>query len=212
MKRKIILILTAYVLLPIVGIVSCNKHDCGPFPNRYKTVGLDWFNYKAIYSDNPDSSFTLSEIENDSVDYNQYAILIKPKQETYFARSSNFGNFSLVKTAYACSPVEPKTDEKIDSIVITSTKDYNANHPSGSDLSDLFDVVVVDHSNHVYYERYSLSNYIKTTPFVPNELTLLLKEEAQQTTDFEFLVKFYQDGIDKDYFEFLTNSIVIRKK
>ena len=134
------------------------------------------------------------------------------KQETYFAQNTNHRTFGLVKAAYACSPVEPKTDEKIESIVLTSTKDFNANYPSGSDLSELFDIVVVDHSNYIDDRKYSLTDYIESSPFIPNELILILREKPQLTTDFEFLVKFYQDGIDNDYFEFSTNSIVIKKE
>ena len=74
MEKKLVLIFTGYVFLFITGIASCNIHDCGPFPNRYKTVGLDWFNYKATFSDNSDTRLILSEIENDSVDYDQYSI------------------------------------------------------------------------------------------------------------------------------------------
>src|SRR5690606_39227124 len=125
MEKKLVLIFTGYVFLFVVGTVSCDIHDCGPFPNRYKTVGLEWSNYKATYSDTSDTKLVLSEIENDSVDFLQYSIFIMPRQETYFAQNSTRRTFCLVKTAFACSPVEPKTDEKIDSIVITATKDFD---------------------------------------------------------------------------------------
>jgi hypothetical protein len=214
MKKRIVFIFTGYILLFIIGLISCetNANDCGPFPSKFKIIGLDWVNYKAIYSDTADTRLILSDILNDSIVYNKYSIFISPRQETYFAQSSNNWSFSLMQTAYACSPVIPETDEKIDSIVIVSTKDFNVNHPSGSDLVDLFDVVVLDPVNHIYYEKYSSNDFIKSNPYVPKELTLILREQPDSTTDFEFTVKYYQNGIDNnDYFEFKTNKIVIKR-
>lgn len=210
MKQKVILIFTGSFFLFVIGLVSC-ENECGPFPNKFKIIGLDWYTYKATYSETSVPMLILSDIENDSVVYNQYSILIAPIQETYFAQNFNNWNFNLIKTAYACSPLIPETDEKIDSIVIKSTKDFNENYPSGSDLADLFNVIVRDLANNIYYEKFSLKDYLGTNPSIPNELTLILREQPDLVTDFEFLVKYYQDGIDHDYFEFTTNKIVIKR-
>ena len=97
-------------------------------------------------------------------------------------------------------------------MIILSAKDFNINHLSGKDLSDLFDVVVLDHANGIYYEKYNLNDYIETNPSVPSELTLILKEQPDLTTDFEFLINYYQKGIDKNnFFEFTTNKFVIKR-
>lgn len=210
MKHKVKLIFTGSLILFIIGLLSC-ENECGPFPNKFKIIGLDWHNYKATYTVTPDTELELSDIENDSVVYNQYSILIVPIQETYFAQNFNNWNINLIKTAHACSPIRPLTDEKIDSIVINSTKDFNENYPSGSDLADLFDVVVLDLANNVYFGKYNLKDYLGTNPSIPIEMTLILREQPDLETDFEFLVKYYQDGIDHDYFEFTTNKIVIIK-
>lgn len=92
MKNKLLVGFLVYI---IIGLNSCD-HDCGrPSPNKYKTVGLDWYNYKATYSENTDSQLVLTKIENDSVDYNEYSILIEPKHEFYFTTKSKKWNFSL---------------------------------------------------------------------------------------------------------------------
>lgn len=210
MKNKLLILLGGFLFIFFLGLFSCDK--CGPFPNKFKTIGLNWFNYKAIYSDTAKIKLILSKIDHDTVDYYLYSIFIKPKQETFFAQNCNKWSFSLINSAYACSPGIPETDEKIDSIVITSTKDFDINHPSGSELSDLFDIIVLDHANNIYHKKFRLKEYIKSNPFVPNELTLILTKQPDLTTDFEFLVKYYQNGIDYDYFEFLTNKIVIKKE
>jgi hypothetical protein len=105
----------------------------------------------------------------------------------------------------------PQTDEKIDSIAIIAAKDFDTAHPAGSDLSDLFDVIILDYASNIYFEKYALGDYLKTNPFVPNELVLILTEQPDSTTDFNFLVRYYQDGIDYDYFDFLTDKIVIKR-
>ena len=210
MKNKLFILLGGFWILFLIGNFSCDT--CGPFPNKFKMIGLDWFNYKAIYSDTASTRLKLLEIANDTVDFNMYSIDIKPKQETYFAQHSSRWSFSLINSAYACDPAIPQTDEKIDSIVITSAKDFDINHPSGIDLSDVFDVVVLDDANGIYFEKYTLDDYLDTNPYVPNELVLILNKQPDLTTDFQFLVKYYQNGIDYDYFEFLTGKIVIDRE
>jgi hypothetical protein len=211
MRNKLLILFGGFLILILFGLFSC-EDKCGPFPNKYKIVGLDWVNFKAIYSDTAYTRLLLSDIENDSVSYDEYAILIVPKQETYYAQNTQQLQFSLIQSAYACSPVIPKTDEKIDSIVILSESDFKLNYSSGKDLSDLFDIVVLDHANGIYYEKFDLKDYLSTNPNVPSELTLILKEQPNLTTNFEFMVKYYQNGIDdNDFFEFTTNNIVIKR-
>lgn len=205
------MLISGFLLLFLFGLFSCEE-ECGPFPNKFKIVGLDWVNHKAVYSDTADAKLQLSDIENDSVIYKEYSILIVPRQDTYFAQNINKWNFSLIQSAYACSPVVPTTDEKIDSIVILSDSDFNLNYSSGKNLSDLFDIVILDQTNEIYQEKYDLNDYLSTNPNVPSELTLILKEQPDLTKDFEFLVKYYQNGVDdNDFFEFTTNKIVIKK-
>ncbi len=210
MRFKLLILLGGFLLTLLIGLFSCDT--CGPFPNKFKVVGLDWLNYQAVYSDTSQMRLSLSEIVNDTVDFEKYSIHIKPKQETFFAQNCNRSGFSLIPSAYACDPALPHTDETIDSITINAAKDFDTTHPAGSDLSDLFDVIVLDYTNNIYYEKYALIQYLQTTPYVPNELVLILTEQPDVTTDFEFFVKYYQDGIDYDYFEFLTDKIVIRRQ
>lgn len=213
MKKKLVTIITGYVLLFVLGIIACEKiNDCDSFPNKFKVIGLDWNQSKAIYSDHPDAGLILSDITGDSVEYNMYSLNIKPRQETYFAQNCKRIEFGLMNTVYACSPVIPETDEKIDSIVIISSKDFDLNHLAGSNLSDLFDIVVFDQANSIYYEKYRLNEYVNSNPSVPIEMTIILREQPDMAEHFVFLVKYYQDGIDYDYFEFETPGIVLKKE
>jgi hypothetical protein len=210
MKKKQLIFISGFFIIILLGLFSCEE-KCGPFPNKFKVVGLYWKNYQATYSDTA-GGVLLGHIENNSVIYNKYSIFITPDQETYFAQNARKLTFNLIQSAYACSPLIPTTDEKIDSIVILSGSDFNANYLSGKDLSVLFDVVVFDRAKGIYYEKYNLKDYWASNPYVPTDLTLILKEQPAVTTDFIFQVKYYQKGVDgNDFFEFTTDKIEIRR-
>lgn len=194
----------------MIGLFSCD--DCGPFPDKLKVKSLDWYNYFAEYSETAEPKLILSDITTDSVNYNNYSIFIAPQMITYFSMLHNSNSFSLINSAYACSPVTPTTDETIDSILIICDKDFDATHLAGNNLSELFFIVVLDQANNIYYNRFDLPEYLITKPTVPTEMTLLLKSPPNLTEGYEFTVKYFQDGIDCDYFEFKTNEIVIRNE
>ncbi|TMP34245.1 hypothetical protein [Pseudoalteromonas rubra] len=67
-------------------------------------------------------------------------------------------SFSLIKKAYALSPVPPQTEENIVSIDITSATDFSQAYPSGSNLNGLFSVTYADALN----KYYSYKNETKT--------------------------------------------------
>ncbi|MCO7187962.1 MULTISPECIES: hypothetical protein [unclassified Pseudoalteromonas] len=67
-------------------------------------------------------------------------------------------SFSLIKKAYALSPVPPQTEENIVSIDITSASDFSQAYPSGSNLNALFSVTYADALN----KYYSYKNETKT--------------------------------------------------
>jgi len=46
-----------------------------------------------------------------------------------------------------------------------------------------------------------------TKPTVANKPTLILKSPPETTGEFEFTVKYYQNGIDLSFFEFKTAGI-----
>lgn len=214
--------LNGILIVIYLSFFSC-ENECGKrFKNlNIKIVGLDWVVSKAIYSDTAIQKLKLSKIDNDSVIYDQYCIAITPKQLYYNAQNIKpkkldwnlDWNFSFIQPVYACKPNMPtSTNEKIDSIVIVSTKDFDNNYRAGTNLAALFDVVVLPNRTNPNYQKYSLQQYLKENPFVPNKLYLVLTKKPSMTTDFTFLVKYYQNGVaDNDYFEFWTNKIVIKR-
>lgn len=213
MKNKLFVLLIGFLFTFFLGLISCEDDNCGPFANKFKTVDLDWRTLKAVYSDTAASKLILTEIENDSVYYELYSISIFPLTESYFAQNTNNWSFNLIQSAYACTPPIPSTDEKIDSIIIVSETDFDINHPAGTDLSGLFDIVLSDYSQDLRQERFSLDDFLTTNGIVPSELSLILNGQPDETSEFEFLVKYFQDGVDdNDYFEYMTDKVTIKRE
>lgn len=212
MKNKLLTLFGAFILMLFLSLFSCEDDiDCGPFHSKFKTTELGWSISEAVYSETADVKLSINDIQNDSVDFDKYAIVLHPDTESYSANTPSPWHFSLIQSAYACSPPPLSTDEKIDSIFITSTTDFDANHPAGTDLADLFDIVISSYFMDTYQEKFDLVEFLETSPAVPNDMTLILKGQPDVTANFEFNVKYYQDGVDdNDFFEHTTDAVVIR--
>ncbi len=204
MRRKVLTIFIGYFLLTLVtGLISCD--DCGPFPDKFKVTSIDWNTYRVTLTE---GNVTLSEITN-GVTFNQLGIHLKPKTQTYFSFIIN--NYTLTTGLYACSPLEPTTDDKIIDIEINTNKDFSDEYPQGTDLSGLFDIVISDWYRGISADKYDLKEYLQTTPFVTQEMTLILRYAPQTADEYRFTIKYFQDGVDLDYSEFTTSDILVIK-
>jgi len=210
MKNKIKFFITSYFIFLCFGVISCGD-DCGPFPDSLKVTNLDWKIYEGIFIETPNNGLNLFEITENSVLYDTFSIFIEPRKETYFSVINKINSINLIRSAYACSPVPPKTNDNIENIEIFANKEFNTNHPIGENLAKIFDIIILDSENDIYYEKFDLETYLISKPKVPNEMTLILKDPPVETSNFKFTVKYYQNGKDVNYLEFETNSIEIRK-
>lgn len=202
MKRKLVLFIAGYFSAAIItGLISCD--DCGPFPDKFKVTSFDWKVYRVALTQN---NLTLSEIIT-SVSFSELGIYIKPKTKEYFSFWRN--NYHLIPTTYACDPIIPTTNERIKDIIIMSDKDFSSDFPAGMDISELFDIVISDPNNNAIADKYDLKAYVQTHPFVTREITLLLKVAPDRNDEFEFTIKYFQDGIDLNYYEFSTGKVSI---
>lgn len=208
MKIKIL----AFLLLTVVTLLSslsCDDgFDCGPFPNFFKLTNLDSELLEVEYSGDRSRVIDYNGITENQVAYDKFAIGIIPEYNTYGWDNPTL-SFGLISTAYACSPAIPESEEQIDSIIITTNKDFNSNYSQGSDLSEIFDIVGYDEANNLNDNLVDLNEFIRMDPVVPYEFYLLLKEKPDTLTSFQFTIQFYQQGIDIDYFEFTTEEVTI---
>jgi len=210
MNKKLLCILTGYLSFFLLGLISCEK--CGPFPEKFKLVGFDVNTVSAIYSQTGEQEISLQEITNDTIKYDLYSISIDAKIKALVNTGHKNNSLDLINSAFACSPGVLKTDERIKSILITSDKDFDATHPSGTDLSELFDIVVYDDANNINNEKFKLKDYISTKPSVPNTMILILNSSPALSQNFEFTLNYHQQGIDIDFLEFKTKKVFIEKE
>jgi hypothetical protein len=122
MKNKIKFFIKSYFIFLFLIIISCGD-ECGSYPNKYKVSSL---NSEALQITilNENYQITLSGIENKSVDYKKYAIKMSAKMTSFYAYERKSIKNIFIESAYACSPVEPTTNEKITNIEIFANNDY----------------------------------------------------------------------------------------
>lgn len=214
MENRLLTLLFLTMIIMGTGIMSCDIGDCGSNPQFFKVTGMEGRVYQVEYRLDANNNFilddvlTLDEINGIRIPFDQFSIGILPEIESYGWRDKSW-DFGLIQTVNACSPNLPKSEEKIDRIVITANQDFNSEYLQGADLSEIFDIIVYDEFNNFYNEKFDLNTFLATEPIVPNESILLLKEKPDTTTSFQFKVEYYQQGIDFDFFEFTTTNVVV---
>lgn len=107
------------------------------------------------------------EYISDSILYSDLSINLYFSGQHY---STLEKTFDLFPVAYACSPVEPYTEEKITNISITSDVDFDETHPAGSELKDFFEVLPYLSGNAA-----TVSEYLSRQPNVENAQLRLTK-------------------------------------
>jgi len=207
---------TLFIYISIVGIfiiltVSCNitGTDCGPFTNyNYKITDFTTSLKQIAYTDPISQDVQLSSLEKDTLVFSELAIHMIPNTESYTAQAKPEFNLSFFETAYACSPPIPSSEDKITDIQIFSNKDYSNEFSSQNNLSELFDIIVryPNRSN----QRVSLSEFLTSNPEAPTEIVLIPTTAPSTTNSFQLTIKYFQDGLELDHYEFTTNSIVIK--
>ncbi len=108
-------------------------------------------------------------LAGDTVAYDSVALIVNPI--IYNAQCSNQNPWLSAAYATSCYD-EYYALTKVEKIIITATEDYSAAYPSGTSLTELFDV----YENGIFYDAALASNYtfrFKTPP--DNGMPLHLK-------------------------------------
>lgn len=140
MKRNLILT----VVIAVTNIpISCIEDDCGGFtPLEARISELTPF--VGTYTSSGFSTANTTE-------YERAAINITISNMEYSEISHVFKRpFSLINSAYACSPPEPEPTQTINSIIITSESNVYSGgqeYKSGDNLIDLFKVTGFSYSD-----------------------------------------------------------------
>ena len=154
--------------------------------------------------------FNLSGVvrTSDSIPSRDFAIDLNFDLE-FYGQNSSIPTFNIIQSAYACDDPIPTSGAILDNIIISSLTSFNADYPSGSNLAELFDVIVDPEDT--FNERLDLTEYLATNPPGPERLILLLKEQPAETASFRFNIEYFQTGVDENFFSFTTNPVVLKR-
>lgn len=126
--------------------------------------------------------------------------------------------FSLLNSAFACSPIPPSTDEMIIGMNIKSSSPFNDELAAGTILNEKFNVVFT-HSETPYYDYdpinsgviyYSLEKYLAQVGVGAGEvIQLKLNEEPQYAGNHIFFIEITLDS--GDVFSMETSEVSLVK-
>lgn len=201
MIKKVFILFSIYILIFIVSLFSCDVIEpCGPFPDKFKILGFESREY--------DHSLTNSESmqSEDTIKYDNYVIVVEAEIETYYAYHTK-GFLEIVPSLYACSPIIPTSDERIKDIEITSNVDYSNQLKAGSNLAKIFDISVYENSSNSI--RQDLVEFLSAKPNSSRLFALFLNQAPEKPQKIAFTIKYFQEGIDFEYFEITTRTVFI---
>lgn len=207
---KTILSTAGLVVLFTFISISCNTPtdlNCGPFPDKFRIIDFSTSIKSVTYNDSSPLSIQFSEIQSDSIQFDEYAIEMYPVTEVFFSNVLDKINFQIIQRAYACSPINPASDDKITDIQIYSDKNFSSEYPAGENLAELFEVYALYMREGP--RRVKLTDFIAEEPNAPDQLIFLLQSGPSEATEVQFTVRYYQDGEKLSEFEFLTEPITI---
>ncbi len=209
MFRKTIFAYIYLVSLLTIVAISCNiiVDDCGPFPDKFKTVDFITDSKSISISDESYLRIEYSTLESDTIGYDKFGFTMFPVAEYYSLNNKRLNSFSFIPSAFACSPTTPVSEEVITNIEIFSNKNFSSEYTSSDNLAELFDIIF--HYRKSGYQRKKLNEFLNSEPTVPDEMVLVLKVAPETTEPIQFTVKYSQNGITMNFFEFTTESIVI---
>lgn len=183
------------------------EDECGPFTNRFKVTGFKTSLKTITITENSPINFSLNDLKTDSVSFSELAINLNPITEAYQAQLHSKQAISFLPNAYACSPPHITSDETITDIQVFTDSDFNENYSSTDNIAQLFDFIV--HYDGKGYQKHDLNEFLNTKPETPYQMILVLKTQPDSSKSLQFTIKYFQDGLELNQFEFTTASVVV---
>lgn len=205
-KTKVLLI-ALVVGLPLQmcspnGSDDCN---CGPITGEYFDIkGMELNNYKKT----GEHSAAVMD-ENEAVFYSDYSGLNVEYSVDYISEShSQWPNFSLIPSAYACSCVydgdRGSKNEKLSNITVITLNDFDESHRANDTINDL--ILATSFSLEDEYLEDYLLNQTENIPFPE----INLKVDRKPTLNENYKVKVVVELSTGEVYEKISESIKIR--
>lgn len=204
MTRGLVLGFLALSVVFGVGCTTTVGEECGPFPNAFKTTGFAT-SLAQLDSIAATGRPVLSAVADDTI-RGRLAVQMEPKTEAYTTALRHRVDFSLIPSARACSPPIPESEEVIRDLRVYSTVDLGPDHPAGTNLAPLVDVVALYRAG-VGYRRADLPDFLAEAPNAADELVLVLDAAPDTTTRARFTVEYEQEGRGLESYSYTTAPV-----
>ena len=190
------------------GLYSCDI--CRPAEDKFRVIGFNSGVFRVEVETSPEIRPRLFPITNqDTLAAGEFGIEMRLVRELFFSSFKKTGTLSLVLPAYACSLLPPTTDDFILDIQVVSDKAFDEAHPAGSNLADLFSVVILDEAARQGYQQFELSEFARSRSFAVNNIVLVLEAVPANTDAYSFQVIYTQNGEKLTTYEYESPPFVI---
>lgn len=183
------------------------EDDCGPFKLRFDIYGIS--SSSIVSSPWGIGDIFFGFLENDSnsiVAYDSFGIVVDMLFLSGLSDSRNsFRANPFITNAYACSPGQPYSDERISNINIFSTSDYDSAHPAGDTLTDL---ILVDYLPKLHIVAQDLSVFLDTMPSAKQQFAFFLKSPPDSLRVHRFIIQYQQTN--GEFYSLISNPVFIK--
>lgn len=134
-------------------------------------------------------------------------IFLKPALDRVVSNKNLSKNGLFINSALACTPAQmPRTDQILTDLKITSTEDFDARHPTGSDLIDLFDITGRSGANN---KKIPLSQLLvgSSDDFIISAPLLFLNKNPENISPHVFQ---FQLELSDTTFHFQTPELILK--
>ena len=183
------MILTTAFFITGFSFLRCTTDDCGDY------VTLPFFDIQDVTLTNfmYGLSDEITEIDEDAqVSKNETTLIFLDYSVEYHAQNKPyFKPFSIINTAYGCSPIEDgqagSKEEILENLTVITLNDFDDNHLANDTINDLFSV-----PNHEYFQVFAgtgetLNTFLtqNTQPIEKKDLYLELLQKPTLNDTFQ---------------------------
>lgn len=216
--NKVFKIYFTGILIALIGLISCDPFDCGgPYPDKFKSVDMGAQSFRYHFADTFGFCFEKLEYSSDTIDFYNWGINMTSEIEYYYSMIVKPNLNFPIGYAYACDPAPAQPSETIVSFKICCNKDFDQNHPAGTDLSDIFDAVIpLTFLPSAYKncgnkkELQNLDMFFKENPFLFKYLDIVLNSPPAKSDSYTFIIEYIQDGVDVDRLDLELQTVFLK--
>lgn len=200
---------TRTFLLTVLLTIGFSFHNCSdPFDCGDFGDIPDFFDIRGFRLDHLDRDNSRT-IDSGLVDYDEYGFLRMIFDVEYVAyQEQNHWDFSLMNSAYSCTPPEAGTEgakeEALANLTVITLNDFDENHFANDTLNDLISI------GYRHYESLDLTTFLAAQEGNVEREVLYLSLESRPTLNQDFQVRVRVDLSNGERYEEISPVITFQ--